>query len=488
MLSICSRYKLDEKGNVHKWLDETFNMHIWMLNKFLEWSKIDLPPFQLYVIAACFRKMLRRMDDFDSAFDLAALKNLENFEFSEQFHAPSVTEIDSDRTLLNILPHILPHIKSIDFPKLRQQIEIAKTLPEVSLYTNDTCVEYHLLLCTLLDHYHQSLKALQDLWSKSVANETEIRNHLLRVLEYGFAVRSMVRGSAMTKHLKVIEKYLPDRAVLKEADEDEDDKDYEDDENEDEDDKDDEDDEDDEDEIPTWKRFIRRLTLMVVHFDAIQVLSHYVGNAYHETPSPSIPIHILSSPVPDQKMLNWRDVLKNSKYFPEILPDGPSVEEIIRFLDPAKDEQDQTHTDNVTVEKVMKIVTTFRNIGQSTNKTTVINNVNTVVDHLRSLTPRSKPVLVAYSQRIVDRLKSFQKALSDDSNLDHLNWESTKIATMVDTLGKNTLLYNSLKNGRLNHEEFGGSLHCEISLASKCSSCSAHIFVSHIYHPLLESS
>jgi hypothetical protein len=166
-----------------------------------------------------------------------------------------------------------------------------------NLYTKETCTEFHLLLCELLEKFAEYLNDIQALQTQTSIVTVLVLDKLNLILRVGTTLRLMVRGAAIKKHLKVIENFLPDRLDLVKQKEgggrDEDDKDREDEEfvalhsNK---------------PLPRWKTCIDWLELMVIHFDAIQVLICFVGHRSNKT----INIAILSQCPPDARMLSWR--------------------------------------------------------------------------------------------------------------------------------------------------------------------------------------
>src|ERR1700679_4144726 len=131
---------------------ESFDTHIWMLKTLLGQSVTDpkKDTFQLYVVAACFPKMLRRMETegipklyFDC---LLGLKS-KTFGYIEQpYIATTRSNKDPDRKFLEIIPFLQE--VTTDISNLRKTAsEIAAEVKKpCEIYNENTYMEFHRLL------------------------------------------------------------------------------------------------------------------------------------------------------------------------------------------------------------------------------------------------------------------------------------------------------------------------------------------------------
>ena len=364
--------------------NEKIETHIWMLYRLLEGlrSTDDLFVFLLYVIAACYPKMQLRMKNLAvSVPNRTALKEMPVYalQFSEQSHPYKDDERANDFLFLSEI------LKIGDFenkmPNLIREAKNAKTLRysyHLDFYTNDTWIEFHLILCNLLEQFWDSLEGLNNLRSTDI---NEIIRSLVAISNIGSALRAMVRGGAIKKHLKLIANFFPDRpTVTKCVDERE----------------------DEEDEelcavqpfalhqgqpLPKWKAYSNWLALMVTHFDAVQVLATFVL----KTPVPLVNLTLedLSPSQPDRTMLSWKRLLLHH------LPassDSPSTEDIIDFLSPKLDEtskgKKKKHprkaVSSTEMEQIVELVQDIRRFsGRKDDKDNFTKAVDKLIQNLK---------------------------------------------------------------------------------------------------------
>jgi hypothetical protein len=123
-----------------------------MLKTLLGRSSDKFRDLEYYVIAAAFPKMLSRMNNHPiSICYLACLIKVRTFEFTEQpLIAPMRADNRSrDQIFLDVIPDLADHV-STNIPNLKQVAKVAKAMEPFEVYTKDTCVEFHMLLCKLL--------------------------------------------------------------------------------------------------------------------------------------------------------------------------------------------------------------------------------------------------------------------------------------------------------------------------------------------------
>ena len=433
--------------------EQSFITHIWMIHKLLPRKNPRL--FSLYIIAACYPKVLRRLEFCTSQSYLTSLKKIQTFIFSEQSYEAMDSKKECDLDFLSHLEEIEPLLE-INIPKLMDK----NSGRQHNIYTEETCTEFHQLLCVLLEKFFKCLKDLKVLQKDPKRIAKDIVNQLDLIARIGITLRSMVRGAAIKKHLQVIDKFLPDRTDLVQQggrDGEEEDPDF-----------------------PNkplwqpgkpllkWKTCGNWLELLVAHFDAIQVLARFVKS--HESNSNfNLDIKVLSQDGPDARMLPWKELLASEKYFPE--RPGPSAQDLINFLDPEpkltdppippkskphnKDKQ-ETATAELVIGSLMALG--FPNDGDA---------IDGIIDKMRRLTNCTSPGSGVYTNTIVWELESLKTRwplYTQDDTINHI----TNIVAMIRTLRDNAKLYASLKKGKALHsgKGFTGTYHCETNLGT----------------------
>jgi hypothetical protein len=89
--------------------------------------------------------------------------------------------------------------------------------------------------------------------------------------------------------------------------------------------------------MPLWKSYKDWLRLMVVHFDAVEILNSYITGPHfnHDT----ISIKILMPPPVGGAMLPWQVLLKDSNHFPtECAPSARSALDVLDVSPPTNDD------------------------------------------------------------------------------------------------------------------------------------------------------
>ncbi len=441
---------------------QSFATHIWMITKVIGRSPRT---FALYIIATCYLRILRRLNYCISKSFNIALTKLQIVEFSEQPHNSTPSETENDILFLSKLPDLEPLLHN-KIPYLMQK---GQDPLNSEVYTNKTCTEFHLLLCELLEKFSKYLEDLEALQKKPSTKE-DILKQLDLILRVGTTLRLMVRGAAIKKHLKVVENFLPvskDFVKQKQGGRDGgegEDKD-----------KDKEDEEFTElhsdNSSSAWKACFNWLELIVVHFDAIQVLGHFISN--HATGK--IDIKILSQQLPDTQMLTWKQLLEHKKHFPADRP-GVTSKDLIAFLSPQS--QNVPKSKSIKNKKpasgdVVELLMALHKFDFPIKKAEVdacSNAIDNIIHHIGSLTNCTSPVLIEYIGNIVDALKDFQNGC-----ILHKPDEATKqineITSMVKTLRANARLRTSLREGSPLHTGRGckSDYHCEGCLATYCT-------------------
>jgi hypothetical protein len=450
-----------------------------MLNRLLEQlrSPGDLFTLLLYVISACYPKMQLRMKNLAvSVPNRNALKGipLDTLQFSEQSHEYTKDERANDFLFLSEIFKI----ENFKMPNLIREADYAKAQGDsyhLDFYTKDTWMEFHRLLCHLLDQFWDGLEDLNN--SRGTTDINKIIHLLVGVANIGSALRAMVRSGAIKKHLKFVTIFLPDRPTVKKQGVDDDD-------------------EDDElrgvqpyslhqgQPLPKWKAFNNWLALLITHFDAVQVLAAFILKS--PVPIVNFTIKYLSPSRPDRAMLSWKRLLLD--HLPGGDSDTPSTQEIIDFLSPKLDENSKgkkwKHPRKAVSTKEMgQIVQSMQDVRNFSGRKDDKDNFTKAVDNLIQDLKRRDCVAPRWetdAKAIITALEYLKQPsfVSDVAQL------VTEIAQMVETLNRNTPLYNFVRDDEPEDvvAGFDGRDHCEICLATESCSEVNGIFVSHPFY------
>jgi hypothetical protein len=441
---------------------QTYSTHVWMISKLLKHSPRS---FTRYVIATCYLRMLRRLNYHVSHSFRRALKKSQTFTFSEQSYEPSASEAINDIGFLSELREIASLLDNKTPKLLGLEKEDAS-----NIYTNNTSKEIHLLLCELLDKFSEYLAALEPI-QKKPDSKGQILNQLDLISRVGTMLRFMVRGSAIKKHLKVIDNFLPDREDLAQGNGGDDDEELV---------------SLDHKALPKWKACVDWLELMVTHFDAIQTLIRFISHHPNE-----VDIKVLFLVSPDDKMFSWKDLLNHKTYFPADRP-GATAEDLIAFLSPledqgqmdekkeekgkkekkarkAKEEEGEEEEEAVSAEDVMRLVKNLCKFTFPDNGLcgTAIDDIVCKIGLINNCTSAGSQ---SYAISIIDELSDFKRncrSLDQDEAIKYIE----QINSMLRTLRGNAMLRTSLRTGSPLDTGLGfnGDFHCEGSLTTFCT-------------------
>ena len=430
---------------------ELFATHAWILKSLLRQSKFHLEILQLYVVAADFKKMLSRMNHAVSTHYLACFQRVKSRTF-EPIGEVATKPFDINDTLfLDAIP-ILAELADTKIPNLKNK---------------ETWMEFHGLLCELLERFHHSLKDLKDIEKLKVKKRKEdaqigqsdwkeIMDQLGKVLAIGQALRAIVRGSSITAHLATISPFLEVKTgkhwpLATESEPSEDDAEfhllepYSTDAH--------------SEPLLPWKSFHDWLRLMVHHFDAIHVLDHHLMSL--NSPSPiNISIKILYPSLPDGKMLPWKRLLENEKYFPPIqhTPDQPSAAELIEFLS-----SPTLADDGKNIDELINYIGTIKKKQASATQTGTIyteftTDIQILTDEINFMKDYSSDGWKNYIIQILQQVEALGR---DSTSPDHSGLEN--ILNMLENLRGSFLLYKRVQPGTPLSlgTGFVGSVHCE---------------------------
>lgn len=343
----------------------SFAFHTWMIARLIEKSGNDNTFLSHYVIATCYERMITRMRYHVSISIRDAIKNLpQTFKFPGQSLLINASNLN-DRNFITFLSKKRNHLK------LRTPIDnLVKH--ENDLYNQETYVDFHSILCELLELYLKSLDELKDMHHHLKTKAPSTKQTLSKIdfiAVVGTLLRLLVKSVAIKRCFHSIVRFLPDRTagvkakVGNKTDDDDDDDEDDEREGDDEGDRLYRDEEEDEDELdrdddsdvvergsaslelhPKSQACLRSLNLGVIYFDAVLVLSHFVKKQtkpgidieQQDATKPvdfNINIEVLEIPCQskDVRMLSWKTLLQHETYFPG--KPSPSAKEIIEFLE-----------------------------------------------------------------------------------------------------------------------------------------------------------
>jgi hypothetical protein len=435
-----------------------------MIKRILDPSWNNLLTLKLYIIAASFPRMLKRMNRPASKCYYDRLVELKSkaFDFPDLPHTASTNLNDK-----LFLGHLTPLSKIFQIPNL---VTASKDMERpCEIYNKQTYMEFHILLCTLLDRFTQSLHKLEAYWKqicklsdsdKPVSDSLviNIRRRLDSVLATGNFLRAMVSGAAMEKHLKTIAHLLELNDgklwTTTEADTDVDDP-----------------TEQDTDfdalkpfsihhgePLLPWQSFRDWLKLIIIYFDAATILNDYVN----KSSITDIDIKILAHPFPSREMLPWKDLLRHKTYFPEPTKLGePSAEELISFLTSDFDVVTEGSWEKDDIQDILAEAKRFHGLtGVQLDEAIV-----SVTEKMSLIENCSFPGWKEYSSTIRAQLQNLKKSkLTRDVQLVHIRL----IVELLESWKGHSALFWKLKEGSPLSlgKGFSGTRHCEVCIAS----------------------
>ena len=482
------------ESNVMYRRKETHGTHAWMLGKLAGSFNF----FQEYVVASCFEKMLSRMNNkLLSLPYFDAILNLPNFQFKETHLEPENKENQMEEMFREVLLK-LADAKLINTPVTNLLAVMSEH--SVELYTNDTCQEFHQLLCELLDRFRRCLENLKSLKDpdRSVFDKA-----VRKVVCYGEALQVLAGGVTIQKHFQAIEDELTVSHHKRERDvanqimtlpnvETKVDSDV---------------------ELESVQPFAIRdgkaltmskavkdwLKLMVVQFDAIKI----VATHYTQSKITKMTIKVIVPPKLDEEMLPWKDLLhdENLKYTgikPKVFDPfnrdtTPTSFDIIDFLD--------KHTVDLAAEKGSSTIFDMQKsvnqlIKSSSYEAVSLNALEALENQLSGLRSGMSPDQSKLTERISSKIEQLKKI--DDESFESARNLLYDIAQILESLEVSSLFFKKLRSGSSlsTGKGFNGAPHCEMFLAAvivmakkSLSTLPKHVqrelLVSHHFHILV---
>ena len=196
----------------------SFDSHLWVLNRLLIPQSntprlVRLDRLLKYVIATCYRKILRRWNDETLSLPYyTSLQHISSKTIRFQELRPDVNpkkdskrdkEVQNDDSLLESIDSRLADNLGIKIPQL-------VALQHGPIYTEERCNEFHQLLCALLEKFATSLEALPvegnptSPSSQSQVNSS-FKDRLGNLLYYGCYLKWIIDGSALDHYLHNLE-------------------------------------------------------------------------------------------------------------------------------------------------------------------------------------------------------------------------------------------------------------------------------------------
>lgn len=366
-------------------------------------------------------------------------------------------ETDSDWLLLNDFVKLLLD-PEIPIPNL---INMANNLPphgeSFQLYTNETRVEFHLLLVKLLQSFKNALDALVTMGKRSdKVSDGEFNRTVGDVYVYGYALLRISRGRAFRMHLENIEDLLEDprqssanvRAIEGFIDEELEaiegliDEELE--------------------AIQSFpsqkgrggksalsKSYTAWLRLVVGHFDAVEILIRYVTSQHF--PYDSISVKILLSPSTDSNLLPWSKLQNYLPSFSDI-----TNAEIHNFLQK-----------NITMSlKASNAINNAQNALQSFKQHNYNKTRQSLQLFMKPLTASDDKSDVEDSEVLKKKATEILSQIPGKTNDGNLNGfgiisDIQALCDMLEELSDRDRFFISL-----NSLSFKGTMHCEACLAS----------------------
>jgi hypothetical protein len=451
---------------------ESFDTHVWILKTLLERtpnSVEDMDTFHHYIIAVSIQKMNSRMtNDIISTLYYDCLQDLPTFPYIRPKELESGCP-NRDGSFIRAIPSLkkyadtkIPFLQQ--FAETRTPNEETKTTtPQHQLseiYDENTCIEFHLLLCELLYRFKGSLdivmrkRAEKNPKSQGVLNslgsvkqergeEGEVLKALKRVRIVGHFLKTMVTSSIMEAHLLSIANFLvfDPRKSWTPGPEDSEDTDLA------------------EFEylkpfsmrrgrvVLLWESYRDWLTLLVHYFVAAEELALYVKNFGSDVEA--ISISILSPPQSSKSGLPWTKLLENERFFPTVLGQ-PSGKEFVDFLG----KMPKTNDGEIqNLKEVTKSTLLLKGELESISPAQLDNKIDELTKQLNKLTSLE-------FDHICEEFLALKKFENPRARIQ-------KIEDMLSVLSRQAVFYQQLREGSIHSgENFRGVYHCEAFTAS----------------------
>jgi hypothetical protein len=399
-----------------------------------------------------------------------SLASIESFGFNES-DLEEVSEMEAlndQEFLTEILPSCCLELQT---PNIEEQVQKQDSQP---YYTAETCLEFHKVFIKLLQSFRKALKLLSESQTPSPPSKTKTpklqdpstsktktsepqdpstsktgsktKQYLFAVVLYGYALQKLSEGSILRTHLKNIEPSLQciydgdanSQSVPNEGKENQgreaEDAEYN-----------TEDEARDEDleavkpsgdRVDVWRSYWDWLRLILVHFQAAQILFVYMDTRNR---SKDISMRILIPPRVDNKLLPWQELLVDTNLFPQFPPESH--------------DKNRTNAQILNVlEKGTKEISKWTSVLVVVKDTWKAEEVEKTIKEIKLLQASSIPGWDNTTKNLL--------ALLENPTGNH-----SEITNLIYSLCDSARLFTTLKA----EHKFSGALHCEASLASLIS-------------------
>jgi hypothetical protein len=392
----------------------------------------------LYIIATCYPKILRRLESKLSTSYINSLTQLSDIQFGQfQYEPPSKAEIENDRLfLVNFLaPTAADSRIQTQIPSILEQANLAEKGKDFQLYTATTCMEFHALFCELLLRFLQNLQALRIFRGNEDPPHdgcSEFKQRLFAVMYDGGALQKLAKGAALRMHLTNIEASLDQPKANETSRETQDER--------------------DEDleavqpfaksvgkPMPLWKSYRDWLRLMIVHFDAVDILVGFATSPqFHYK---TISLQVVVPPTVNNELLPWRDLFAKPEFFPTGNTQDPfSNNDILKFLESG----------------VKASSPNYGKWAREARRFWVTREVDATIMNTDKLKKSALPGWPSCVEKLLANLKDWKSQEHPSEFL------SREITNLIQSLCDSSTLFSSLAKGL----KFLGTLHCEACLAS----------------------
>lgn len=192
----------------------TLEEHIWMLLRIFNTWKTpgDLKPRLMpYITMTCFPKMLAQINHSRSQLYLKVFREVKlvNIFFSEPQKPATESETRFDMVFLDLFTKTYGRWPRDTFPCLHK-LATSKDNQSFQLYNRDTCREFHVVVKSIIESFQDGLSGLNSYrkflrGDKDANTPTESQTELLlRVNWYGHLLRRLCAGAALRMHLENI--------------------------------------------------------------------------------------------------------------------------------------------------------------------------------------------------------------------------------------------------------------------------------------------
>jgi len=460
--------------------------HLWILGKLLE-SRSDSTQEQLerlyiYTLSMCCRKMSMRLKSQTSKHYLQSLFQVKDFAFNNaQLVGETSThkttrdflreklEIDNDRRILDDIimnddDTIHAMLTGADGTRTPiRNLRLTSDEEPFELYTNATCMEFHQLLVRFLKGFQETVDELSALSQNDpqTFNKEAFQRNLTMGRGYGYALMRMARGRAFRMHMENIEHLLSDYTPGTEASDPVPEGEQE---------GEDEDEELEVDKGSRSKSYGTWLRLMVVHFDAIEILVDFLNGDGKRFKTISIKILVPPTTIPE--VLPWSELFTHPNLLPEIDLVNPnsitkSNMEIKEFLQKAIEKArftSETHT-------YAKTAQTHWNANRHTQTRDALVNLTNITSS-------------SFDTKIVGHVKDWiklQKKKRNPRATENFDQEENNlkqsidegILSICDTYDEPPAIDKFYLNFE-KKDNFSGTIHCEAYLASLLDNFTEH--------------